>query len=50
MKLRGLPFEAAPRDVTDWINKAVQRNEVVLSGPVSSDQLRYMHAVSDTCF
>ena len=34
VKLRGLPFEAAPRDVTDWINKAVSQKEVFLSKPV----------------
>lgn len=34
VKLRGLPFDAAPRDVTDWINGAVHKKECFLSQPV----------------
>ena len=34
VKLRGLPFEASPRDVMEWINAAFQKREVLLSAPV----------------
>jgi hypothetical protein len=34
VKLRGLPWGADPRAVTDWINAAVQNKEAFLSQPV----------------
>lgn len=38
-KLRGLPFEASPRDVMEWINAAYQKREVLLSAPVCTAPL-----------
>jgi hypothetical protein len=34
VKLRGLPFEATPADVTDWINGKVRQREVFLTNEV----------------
>lgn len=34
VKLRGLPFEATPRDITDWLNDAIRNREALLSQEV----------------
>ena len=42
VKLRGLPFEAAPADVADWINEKIRAREAFLSTSVCCRSLLCM--------